>query len=166
MTAKQGWTGRFFEDFEVGDVYQHPYGRTITEADNVWFTNLTLNTNQLHFNTDYAARTEFKRPLVNSCLTLAMVTGMSVADVSQNAVNLEWTEVRMPHPLYVGDTLYADSEVLEKRESRSRPSMGIVTIRSRGVNQNGKVVLEFKRTILVYKKEHAPQMDLFPKIAE
>ncbi|MFQ5854710.1 MAG: MaoC family dehydratase [Anaerolineae bacterium] len=153
-----GWTGRCFDDFQVGDVYQHPLGRTITTADNSWFTQLTLNTNPLHFNHDYAAQTEFGRPLVNSCFTLALVTGMSVPDVSQNAfANLGWDEVRLPHPVFEGDTIYAESEVLETRLSRSRPNVGIVRIKTAGYNQDGTTVIEFKRTIMVYRRGHVPQ---------
>ena len=158
MVAKPGWTGRVFEDFEAGDRYEHPLGRTILAADNTWFTLLTLNTNPVHFDAAYAARTEFKKPLVNSCLTLAIVTGQSVTDLSQNAVaNLGWDEVRMPHPVFEGDTLYARSEVLERRESKSRPQVGIVRVKTAGVNQQGTVVLEFTRTFMVYKRGHVPQ---------
>ena len=157
MPVKPGWEGRCFEDFEVGDVYIHPGGRTITGTDNSWFTLLTLNTNPIHFNHEYAAGTEFGRPLVNSCFTLALVTGMSVADVSQNAVaNLGWDEVRLPNPVFEGDTIYARSEVLEKRASRSRPTAGLIQIRTTGFNQDGVSVIEFKRNIMVYKRGHVP----------
>lgn len=167
MTIKPGWQGRFYEDFEIGDVYKHPLGRTISETDNTWFTLLSMNPNQLHFNREYGKRSEFGRRLVDSTLTFSIVTGMSVSDISLNVIaNLGWDEVRLPHPLFIGDTLYADSTVLEKRESKSRPNAGIVTFRSRGVNQDGKVVLSFKRTILVYKQGQARFDDLFPKIAE
>jgi acyl dehydratase len=150
--------GRYYEDFEGGDIYEHPYGRTIIEADNVWFTNLTLNTNPLHFDCVYASQTEFGRPLVNSAFTLALVTGMSVVDISENAVaNLGWDKVRLPGPLYVGDTVYAESEVLEKRESRSRPHAGIVHFRTRGYKQDGTVVIEFERTVMVYKRGTSPR---------
>lgn len=153
-----GWTGRCFDDFQVGDVYQHPLGRTVTTTDNLWFTHLTMNTNPLHFNHDYAAQTEFGRPLVNSCFTLALVTGMSVSDVSQNAfANLGWDEVRLPHPVFEGDTIYAESEVLEARPSQSRPKVGIVRINTTGYNQDGVTVIEFKRTIMVYRRGHVPQ---------
>lgn len=156
-TLKTGWTGRCFEDFEVGDLYQHPLGRTITTTDNSWFTQLTLNTNPAHFDHHYAAQTPFGRPLVNSALTLSLVSGMSVADVSQNALaNLGWDEVRLPHPVFEGDTLYAESEVLETRPSRSRPNVGIVRIKTRGYNQDGETVIEFKRTIMVYRRGHVP----------
>ena len=127
MAIKPGWTGRVFEDFEVGDIYEHPLGRTVTQADNIWFTCLTMNTNPIHFDAEYASQTEFKRPLVNSCFTLALVTGQSVIDLTMNAVaNLGWDEVRLPNPLFEGDTVYAKSEVLETRESKSRPNVGIV----------------------------------------
>lgn len=152
-----GWEGRYFEDFEPGDVYVHPYGRTLTEADNVWFTLLTMNPNEIHVNADYCAETEWGRPLVNSALTLAVVLGLSVMDVSQNAINLGFEEVRFLHPVYAGDTLYAQSEVLEKRESRSRPGMGIVKVRTVGYNQNNVPVIEFKRTVMVWKRDHAPR---------
>src|SRR6185436_5228526 len=146
MGIKQGWTGRVFEDFEVGDVYEHPLGRTIHPADNTWFTLLTLNTNPVHFDAAFASRTEFRKPLVNSCLTLAIVTGQSVTDLSQNALaNLGWDEVRMPHPVFEGDTIYSRSEVLETRASQSRPNVGIVRVKTSGFNQDGKIVNEFKR---------------------
>jgi acyl dehydratase len=157
MVAKSGWTGRVFEDFEVGDVYEHPLGRTILAADNTWFTLLTMNTNPVHFDAAYAARTEFGKPLVNSCLTLAIVTGQSVIDLSQNAMaNLGWDEVRMPHPVFEGDTIYARSEVLHTRESKSRPHVGIVRVRTKGFNQDRTVVLEFTRTFMVYKRGAVP----------
>ncbi|HVB39191.1 MAG TPA: MaoC family dehydratase [Vicinamibacterales bacterium] len=158
MTVKQGWTGRVYEDFEVGDIYPHPLGRTVLAADNVWFTMMTLNTNPIHFDHHYAAKTEFGRPLVNSTFTLALVTGQSVTDLSQNVMaNLGWDEVRLPHPVFEGDTIYARSEVLEKRESKSRPTVGIVRVKTTGINQDGTVVIEFKRTFMVYKRGHVPQ---------
>jgi acyl dehydratase len=147
--------GRCFEDFAVGDLYRHPLGRTITETDNVWFTALTMNTNQLHFNNDYSTDGLYGRPLVVSTLTLAVVTGLSVLDVSQHAVaNLGWDEVRMPAPVFVGDTLYADSRVEEVRESTKRPTVGIVTVRTRGINQEGTVVVTFRRSVMVAKRGH------------
>jgi len=158
VAVKQGWTGRVFEDFEVGDVYEHPLGRTIVAADNIWFTCLTMNTNPIHFDAEYASRTEFKKPLVNSCLTLALVTGQSVIDLTQNAVaNLGWDEVRLPNPLFEGDTVYAKSEVLETRESKSRPNVGIVRVRTTGTNQQGTPVIEFTRTFMVWKRGHVPR---------
>jgi acyl dehydratase len=159
MAVKEGWRGRFFEDFEVGDVYPHPLGRTVTETDNVWFTLLTQNTAPIHFDRHYAAQTEFGRPLVDSTFTVALVTGQSVTDVSQNVMaNLGWDEVRLPAPVFEGDTIYSRSEVLEKRESRSRENVGIVTVKTTGFNQDGTTVITFKRTVMVYKKGHAPEM--------
>ena len=158
MTIKTGWQGRAYEDISVGDIYPHALGRTITDVDNIWFTLLTNNPNPIHFDQVYAAQTEFKRLLVYSTFTLALVTGLSVADVSQNAINLGWDEVRLTHPVYAGDTLHAWSEVLEVRESQSRPTMGIVKLKTTGVNQDGAVVIEFKRTIMVYKRAHVPQV--------
>ena len=152
MPRKEGWNGRVFEDFEVGEVYEHALGRTVTTADNIWFTALTMNPNPIHFDHAYAQRTDWKKPLVNSCLTLGLITGLSVADISQNGVNLGWDEVRMPKPVFEGDTLYARTEVLEKRESRSKENVGIVTIRTRGINQRREVVLEYRRTFMVFKR--------------
>ena len=158
MTVKEGWRGRFFEDFAVGDVYEHPLGRTITTTDNIWFTLLTQNTAPIHFDHHYAAQTEFGKPLVNSCLTLALVTGQSVTDVSQNVMaNLGWDEVRLPNPLFEGDTVYSRSEVLEIRESRSRSNVGIVTVRTVGFNQDGTEVITFRRSAMIYKRGHGPR---------
>ena len=154
----EAWQGNFFEDFQVGQVYRHPLGRTITEADNIWFTLLTCNTNQIHFNADYAEHSEFGRPLVNSCLTLSLVTGLSVPDLSQNVVaNLGWDRVTLPAPVFAGDTVYAESEVLETRPSRSRPGQGIVRVQTRGYKQDGTVVIEFERTVLVHGRETSPK---------
>jgi acyl dehydratase len=156
---KEGWRGRFFEDFEVGDVYEHPLGRTVIAADNVWFTLLTQNTAPVHFDHHYAAQTEFGKPLVDSTFTFALVTGQSVTDISQNVfANLGWDEVRLPAPVFEGDTIYSRSEVLEKRESNSRPEVGIVTVKTTGYNQDGKTVITFKRTVMVYKRDHGPAM--------
>jgi acyl dehydratase len=166
MSVVSGWEGRYFEDFNVGDVYRCRLGRTLTETDNTWFTLLTSNTNQIHFNSDYARRTEFGKCLINSTLTLAIVTGMGVADVSENGVALGWDEVKLPNPLFAGDTLYSESQVLEKRESRSNPKRGVVKVRTRGIQQEGKVVIDYVRSVLVWKKAHAPTRDLFPTIRE
>lgn len=156
--------GRFFEDYDVGDVYRFPLGRTITETDNVWFTLLTMNTNQLHFNHEYAAQTEFGKPLVNSGVTVAMVLGMSVSDTSQNAVaNLGWDRIQLRHPVFVGDTLYVESLVLEKRPSNSRPHAGIVRFRTRGLNQDGRICVQYERAILVYRRGMGPSDGLFPE---
>ena len=158
MAVKQGWTGRVFEDFQVGDVYEHPLGRTVLPADNVWFTCLTMNTNPIHFDAEYAAKTEFKRPLVNSCFTLALVTGQSVTDLTVNAVaNLGWDDVKLPHPLFEGDTVRSRSEVLEARASKSRPNVGIVHVKTTGMNQDGKTVIEFTRTFMIWKRGHVPR---------
>src|SRR5579862_7970684 len=149
--------GRYLEDFTVGDVYHHKQGRTITDTDNTWFALLTNNTHQLHSNADYASRTEFGRTVVVSTLTLAIVTGISVEDVSWNAVaNMGWDAVRLPAPVFAGDTIYAESTVLSVRPSRSRPGQGIVTVLTRGFNQLGDTVIEFERTILVHSRESRP----------
>lgn len=147
-----------YEDLHVGMIIRHPLGRTIHSTDNTWFTLLTMNSNPIHFDAHYSAQTEFGRPLVNSTLTLAVVTGLSVAEVSRYAVNLGWDEVRMPAPVFEGDTIYARTEVLSARESKSRPQQGVVEIRTTGFKQDGTVVMEFRRTILIYKREHIPQM--------
>ena len=158
MAAKQGWTGRFYEDFEVGDVYEHPLGRTVTTTDNSWFTLLTQNTAPIHFDHHYAAHTEFGRPLVNSAFTLALVTGQSVTDLTQNVfANLAWDEIRLPNPVFEGDTLYSRSEILDKRESGSRPQLGIVSARTEGYNQEGVVVITFRRTFMVYRRGFGPR---------
>jgi acyl dehydratase len=155
-----GWEGRFLEDFRVGDRYRHTGGRTITDTDNIWFSLLTSNNNQLHVNADYAAKTEFGRPLVVSTLTLAIVTGLSVPDVSQNAVaNLGWTDVRLTAPVFAGDTIYAESEVLEVRDSRSRPGQGLVRVRTRGFNQRDETVITFERSVLVHARAGRPDTD-------
>jgi len=149
--------GRNFEEFVIGDVYEHRPGRTITDADNVWFTLLTMNTHPLHFDYEFAAKTEFGRPLICSPLTVAIMVGMSVSDVSQKAVaNLGWSDIRMTAPLFPGDTLTAESQVLGKRESASRPEQGIVTIRTTGFNQHKTVVCTFERTMLIWKKGFGP----------
>src|ERR687889_2896206 len=167
MTVKEGWRGRFFEDFEVGDIYEHPLGRTVTTTDNAWFTLLTQNTAAIHFDRHFAEQTEFKRPLVDSTFTLALVTGQSVTDVSQNVfANLGWDEVRLPNPVFEGDTIYSQSEVLEMRESKSRPNVGIVTVKTTGYNQDAKVVVTFRRTIMVYRRGQAPPMGPLPPQGE
>ena len=162
-TVKDGWLGRFFEDFNVGDVYRSRLGRTITEADNIQFTLLTNNTNQIHFNTHYASRTEFKRPLVNSAMTLSVIAGLGVADISENGFALGWDYIKLPNPVFPGDTLYSESEVISARESKSRPDQGVVKVRTRGLNQDGVVVIEYERSIMVWKKAHAPLAAIFPE---
>lgn len=167
MSTHDAPLGRFFEEFTVGDVYRHPLGRTITETDNMWFTLLTMNTNPMHLDRRYAARSEFGRPLVNSTLTLAIVTGQSVIDTSQLAfANLGWDEIRLSNPVFVGDILYSESEVTELRDSGSRPDGGIVTIRTRGLNQDGDEVIRFQRTFLVYRRGSARAEVPFPEPAE
>lgn len=161
--APKEWRGRYFEDFEVGDVFRSRLGRTITETDNTWFTNLTLNTNQSHFNAAYAERTRFGRILVNSCFTLSLVAGLTVPDTSENAVaNLGWTDIRLPRPVFVGDTLWAESEILGLRGSASRPEVGIVSMRSRGLNQRREVVIEYLRTFMIPRREAEGRIDAFP----
>jgi itaconyl-CoA hydratase len=156
-TVKPGWEGRWFEDFQVGDVYRHRLGRTVTTADNSWFSLLTMNTNPLHVDHHYSSATTFGRPLVNSCFTLALVTGISVPDVSENALaNLGWDEVRLPAPVFEGDTIYASSEVLETRASASRQDVGIVRVRTEGRNQADQVVISFLRTVMVYRRGMRP----------
>ena len=148
-------TGRYFEDFTPGDIYEHRPGRTVTDADNIWFSLLTMNQHPLHSDHAYAAKSTFGKALVNSTFTLALVTGMSVADVSQKAIaNLGWTDIELPAPVYAGDTLYAESQVLATRPSSSRPHQGIVTVRTTGMNAQGTVVIRFQRTILVPMRGH------------
>jgi acyl dehydratase len=159
----EGLRGRFFEDFTVGDVYRSWLGRTVTETDNVWFTNLTMNTNQMHFNNVWAEGTEFGRPLVVSTFTLALVVGLSVRDTSENAVaNLGWGNITLPKPVFVGDTIWAESTVTAVRESGSRPSCGIVSIETRGLNQRAETVIEFDRTFMVFRQDAPELADRFP----
>ena len=147
--------GRYFEDFRIGDIYEHRPGRTVTLTDNIWFTTLTMNTHPLHFDKEYAKHTEFKKPLIVSTLTLSIVTGMSVSDISQKAIaNLGWTDIKMSHPVFAEDTIYAESEVLDKRPSKSRPGQGIVTVETIGKNQNNNIICSYKRTILVMGKNN------------
>ena len=148
--------GRYLEDFNIGDIYEHRPGRTLTESDNTWFTLLTMNQHPLHFDREYASKSEFGKPLVNSCLTLSIVAGMSVSDISQKTIaNLGWDKIKLTAPVYVGDTLYAESVVLSKRESKSRPTQGIVSVRTTGFNQDGKEVISYERTMLIPKNGHA-----------
>ena len=141
--------GRTYEELEVGAVYRSRHGRTVLEADNVWFTLLTMNTNPIHFDAEYAATTEWERPLVDSTFTLALVTGLTVPDVSEHGVNLGWDEVRLLKPVFAGDTIRAETEVLSKRESQSRPGSGIVRVRTRGLNQRDETVISFERAIML-----------------
>lgn len=151
-------SGLYYEDFNPGDVFEHRPGRTVLDTDNVYFTLLTLNLQQVHFDAAYAAQTEWKRLLVDSTFTLALLTGMSVRTVSAKVVaNLGWDKVKATHPVFAGDTLYAESTILSKRESKSRPTQGIVTVSTRGINQDGKEVMSFERTMLVYRRGHSPE---------
>lgn len=158
--------GRFFEDFVVGDVYQHGMGRTISEADSTWFTLLTCNTNQNHFNADVAAANPISqgRIIVNSGLTVALVLGLSVQDMSQNAVaNLGWTDIRLTHPVYVGDTIYAESKCTGKRPSGSREGMGIITMDTRGLNQDGDVIVTWTRSVMIPMRSSGVGQNYFPQ---
>lgn len=156
--AAEGWQGRYFEDFTIGDVYRHPLGRTVLDTDNSWLTLLTQNTAPLHFDRHYAAGTAWGKPLVDSTFTLALVTGQSVTDISQHVMaNLGWDRVRLPNPVFEGDTIYSQSEVLNKRESASRPDVGIIGVRTIGYNQDGVIVITFERTLMVYRRGHGPR---------
>lgn len=164
MTVHEARIGRYYEDFAIGDVFQHPFGRTIGESDNTWFTLLTLNTNQNHYNADFAARSPAGRVIVNSGLTVALVLGLSVIDISQTALlNLGWTDIRLTHPVFVGDTLYAESLITGIRESASRPYAGIVTADTRGLNQDGDEVVSWTRTVMVYKRDAPHDKKYFPE---
>jgi acyl dehydratase len=148
--------GRYYEEFNIGDIYEHRPGRTVTETENTWFTLLTMNTHPMHFDAEYAKASEFKRCIIASPFTVALMVGMSVTDVSQKAIaNLGWTDIKLTHPLFAGDTLYSESEVIEKRESASRPGAGLVTVKTTGLNQDGKVIGTFSRTMLIAKKGHS-----------
>lgn len=155
-----GWNGRLFEDFSVGDIYYHPFGKTVTEADNHSFTLMTQNVAKTHVDRNFAAATEFGKPLVNSTLTLALVTGQSTIDLSMNVfANMGWDEVRMPNPVFEGDTIYSRSKVLATRESNSRPNLGLVTVATEGFNQEGKIVIRYRRTFMVYRQGHLPVVE-------
>jgi acyl dehydratase len=155
---KEGWRGRYYEDFEVGDVYPHRLGRTVTETDNTLFTMLTMNTNPIHFDANLAAKTPFGKILVNSCYTLSLAVGLSVSDLSEHVMaNLGWNDIKLPSPVYIGDTIYASSEILAKRESESRPDVGLVTARTTGTNQREQTVISYERTFMVYKRGKDPR---------
>ncbi len=165
MTTHEAQLGRFFEDFVVGDVYQHPFGRTISETDSTWFTQLTCNTNQNHFNAHLAESNPITggRIIVNSGLTVALVLGLSVIDMSQNAVaNLGWTDIKLTHPVYIGDTIYAESVCTDKRESSSRPNMGIITMITRGLNQDGDQIVSWTRSVMVPMRSSGICQNYFP----
>ena len=151
-------SGLYYEDFEPGDTFEHRPGRTVLDVDNTYFTLLTLNVQPVHFDAAYASKTEWKKMLVDSTFTLALLTGMSVRTVSAKVVaNLGWDKVKATHPVFAGDTLYAETQILSKRESKSRPTQGIVTVATRGINQDGKEVMSFERTMLIYKRGHSPE---------
>ncbi|OWU82209.1 dehydratase [Oceanicola sp. 22II-s10i] len=152
--------GQYFEDFKVGDIYEHRPGRTVTETDNIQFSLLTMNPHPVHCDAHFAAKTEFGKPLVNSTLTLAIVAGMSVSEISGKAVaNLGWDKIELTAPVFPGDTLYAESEVLDLRPSKSRPGQGIVTVRTTGIKQDGTVFLTFVRSALVHSRATAAELD-------
>jgi itaconyl-CoA hydratase len=156
----EGWTGRLFEDFSVGDIYYHPFGKTVTQADNQQFTLSTQNVSKTHVDAHFGSKTEFGRPLVNSTFTLALVTGQSTIDLSMNVyANMGWDEVRMPHPVYEGDTIYSRSKVLTVRGSASRPHLGLVTVATEGFNQDGVIVISYRRTFMVYRHGHLPSVE-------
>ncbi|KRO49507.1 MAG: dehydratase [Actinobacteria bacterium BACL4 MAG-121001-bin59] len=166
MTKHEAVLGRFFEDYVVGDLYQHPFGRTINEADNTWFTLLTCNTNQNHFNIEFAKSNPITagKVIVNSGLSVALALGISVMDMSQNAVaNLGWTDIKLKHPLYVGDTMYAESICLDARESESRKNVGIISMKTRGLNQDGDEILSMLRTVMIAKKSSGIGQNYFPE---
>lgn len=153
--------GLYYEDFEPGMIIEHRPGRTITDYDNISMSLLTMNTAQLHFDSHYASKTEWKKILVDSTLTLAIITGMTVNTISKKVVaNLEWDKVKLLKPIFAGDTIYAETEIIEKRGSRSRPTQGIVTVETRGIKQTNEIFMSFRRTILIYKKGHAPEYDI------
>ncbi|MBV9439472.1 MAG: MaoC family dehydratase [Candidatus Eremiobacteraeota bacterium] len=155
---KEGWRGRYYEDFEAGDVYRHRLGRTVTESDNLLFTMLTLNTNPIHFDEHLASKTPYGKILVNSCYTLSLAVGLSVSDLSEHVMaNLGWNDIKLPAPVFVGDTMYASSEILDKRESASRADVGIVRARTTGVNQRGETIISYERTFMVYKRGRDPR---------
>ncbi len=154
-----GWNGRFFEDFALGDLYYHPAGRTVSQVDNQWFTLLTQNTSKTHVDANYAAQTEYGRPLVVSTFILALVTGQSTTDLSMNVfANLAWDDVRLPAPVFEGDTIYSRSKVLSVKESASRPRIGIVKVATEGFNQDGTVVISYTRTFMVYRRGQGPEL--------
>lgn len=146
--------GLYYDEFTIGQTFQHPIRRTITETDNVLITTLTHNPAALHLDAEYMKTTEFGKPIVNSCLTLSLMVGISVNDITHGTTvaNLGWDEVRFPKPLFHGDTIHIESEVLEMRESKSRPDNGIVTFEHRCFNQHDVLVGICKRTALMLKK--------------
>lgn len=166
MTVHPATIGRYFEDYVIGDVYQHPFGRTISETDNTWLTNLSLNTNQNHFNAHFAKQNPITdgEVIVNSGLTVSLVLGLSVIDMSQNGVaNLAFTDIALSHPVYVGDTLYAESICTGLHDSKSRPYAGVVSMHTRGLNQDGDVVASWNRSVMVAKRSSGIGQNYFPE---
>lgn len=146
--------GKYYEDLDPGLIIQHDLSRTVTEADNVLFSSLTMNTQPLHISEDFASKTEFGRRIVNGIFTLGLVVGISVPELTQGTIvaNLGYEAVSHPHPLFHGDTVYVETEIIAKRDSKSRPTCGIVTMKHTGRNQNGIVVIEVTRSALVLKR--------------
>ncbi|MBH0122867.1 MaoC family dehydratase [Rhodococcus sp. NPDC003382] len=161
VTKRVVQRGLWFEEFELGAVYEHRPGRTVTEADNVLFTTLTMNTQALHLDAAYSAGTEFGEPLVNSMFTLSTLIGLSVAQLTQGTIvaNLGFSEVKFPHPVRHGDTMYAETLITDKRESKSRPGQGIVTFEHTARNQHGKVIAVAVRQTLVQKRPVDPAQE-------
>jgi acyl dehydratase len=147
-------SGKYFEDLQVGDRFKHGQGRTITEMDNVLFCALTMNTQPLHLNEDFAAQTEFGRRIVNGIFTLGLAVGLTIADLTEGTIvaNLGYEKVVHPNPVFHGDTLYVQTEVLEKRPSNSRPDCGIVRLKHSGYKFDGSIVIEFERIVLFLKR--------------
>ena len=149
-------SGGDYEDFKIGTEIDHRPGRTITESDNTWFTLLTMNQHPIHFDHSYAEKTIFKKPLVNSTLTLSIITGMSVSSTSQRAIaNLGWERITLPNPVFIGDTVYAKTKIISKRLSNSKPDRGIVSVKTQGYNQKSTLILEMNRSFLVYKRKYS-----------
>lgn len=146
--------GRYYDDLETGQVIRHTLGRTLTEADNVLFCSLTLNTQPLHINEDFASKTEFGRRIVNGLFTLGVVVGITVGELTEGTIiaNLGYEQIAHPHPLFHGDTIYVETTIVAKRDSRSRPEAGIVTLKHVGRNQDGVVCIEVTRTALFLKR--------------
>ncbi|MFC1798862.1 MaoC family dehydratase [Thermodesulfobacteriota bacterium] len=149
MTIHPPNIGPYYEDFHVGDIIKHWPGRTITESDNTWFTLVTMNQHPIHFDVVYAKDQMFGKPIVNSCFTLALLGGMTVRETSQNTIaNLGWGDIKIPKPVFVGDTIYAETEVLDMRTSKSRSNTGIIKFKQTGFNQDNEIVMTYTRTSL------------------
>lgn len=146
--------GKYYEDLEIGMLIQHDLGRTLTEADNILFSSLTMNTQPLHINEDFASKTQFGKRIVNGIFTLGLVVGISVPDITQGTIvaNLGYENITHPNPLFHGDTIYVQTQILAKRESRSNPDLGIITMKHIGRNQNGVACIEVTRSALFLKR--------------